>query len=67
MLASLEARLVVTRETVDGVPRPGVVIADRWGEVFAVIDDPARTDVDDLIEWLRWVQMKCPECEGEAY
>lgn len=63
----LGARLVVTHDEVPGVPRPGVVIADRWGEVFTVIDDPARFDADDLVEWLRWLQMKCPECEGEAY
>lgn len=66
-IAALEARLVVTRDPIAGVPRPGAVVADRWGEVFAVIDEAGSTYADDLIEWIRWVQMKCPECEGEAY
>jgi hypothetical protein len=62
--------VVVTREHVDGVDGPGVVVADRWGEVqFATRARPDLSDMpppDTLIEWLRFVQYQCPECQGEA-
>lgn len=60
---------VVTRDPIDGFPCPGVVVADRWGEIAHVVQG---TDVDDLpapdelTEWVRYVQSRCPECEGEA-
>ena len=60
---------IVTRDPVDGLPRPGVVVADQWGEIAhvagaAVVEElPAP---DELIDWLRYVQSRCPECEGEA-
>ena len=60
---------VITRDRVSGVPSPGIVVADRWGEIHHLaggktVDDLPRPD--DLIEWLRYVQHQCPECEGEA-
>ena len=61
--------LVVTRTGIAGVPRPGVVIADRWGEIYSVVHARSAQDlptVDDLLEWLRYIQHACPECEGET-
>jgi hypothetical protein len=64
-----ETRLVVTREAISGLPTPSVVIGDRWGEIqdlatagpsLAAFPVPA-----ELLEWLHYVQMRCPECEGE--
>jgi hypothetical protein len=66
---ALAAECVITADTVPGVRAPAVVIADRWGEVqFAeaaatVAGLPA---VDELLDWLAYVQHRCPECEGEA-
>ena len=67
--AAHEAECVITVDTVSGVPGPAVVIADRWGEIVFV--QPGRSiadlpDVTDILEWLRFVQYQCPECQGEA-
>jgi hypothetical protein len=63
-----DAEIVVTADEVPGVLRPGVLVADRWGEIFFVAPiDPAAIDVDDLADWVRFVQIQCPECQGEAW
>ncbi len=68
-LERLETTFVATADGVPGVPCPGLIIADRWGEVMHR-DTPSDVSglmaVDDLLEWVRYVQYKCPECEGEA-
>ncbi len=63
------AECVVTRTAVAGMPAPSAIVADRWGEIYfgaAAEDVAALPSPDGLVEWLRYVQMKCPECEGEA-
>lgn len=60
---------VITRDCVSGVPTPGVVVADRWGEIHDVAHATGVEDLPsphELIEWLRYVQRQCPECQGEA-
>ena len=60
---------VVTCDRLAGIPNPGVVIADRWGEVMHVAQAPdvAHLPVpDELVEWVDYVRHRCPECEGEA-
>jgi hypothetical protein len=64
-----DSACVITRDRVSGVPSPGIVVADRWGEIHHVADGKTVDDLpgpDDVIEWLRYVQHQCPECEGEA-
>lgn len=65
-LAALETTCVITSDAVPGVPTPGIVIADRWGEIQAVADAASWMTIDDVFDWLRFVLYKCPECEGEA-
>jgi peroxiredoxin len=60
---------VITRDAIEGVPHPGVLVADRWGEIVHIAstsEDAGRPDVDDLLEWLHFTRMRCPECEGET-
>ena len=60
---------IVTADAIEGLPQPGVVVADRWGEIVHVSStsvDAGLPDVDDLIEWLDFTRMRCPECEGET-
>ena len=59
---------VITRDRVPGVPAPGALVADRWGEIVHVaasrlsgLPTPA-----ELLEWVDYVARRCPECEGEA-
>ena len=64
-----DAQLIITADEVPGVPSPGVVVADQWGEIVYVAgaDHPsALPDADELIEWLQFVRYRCPECEGET-
>lgn len=62
-----ETSVVVTTEAVAGVVPPRVLVADRWGEIQHVLA-PARDerselpDVDELLSWIGFVRMQCPEC-----
>jgi hypothetical protein len=60
---------VITHDIVGGLPYPGVVVADRWGEIVhlaSAVDEARLPDVGELQEWIDYVQRRCPECEGEA-
>jgi hypothetical protein len=55
--------LVITREPVQGLPAPGVLVADRFGEIFQVFDgSQGLPPVPELVESLRFMQRQCPEC-----
>lgn len=60
---------VITRDPVPGIPDLGVVVADRWGEI-AHVSTPPRVDdlpaAEELLEWVDYLERRCPECEGEA-
>ncbi len=61
--------LVATRLPLPFPAAPGLVIADRWGEVRWIAhpdDDAGLPPTAEIIEWLRFVQMECPECQGET-
>jgi peroxiredoxin len=60
---------VVTRDRVPGIHSPAVVVADRWGEIVHIatptqVDD--LTSPEELLEWVDYLDRRCPECEGEA-
>jgi hypothetical protein len=61
-----DTTLIVTHDPVVGLAAPGVLIADRWGEVVHVASGPDLPSVSDLIAWVEYVQRRCPECEGES-
>lgn len=66
---SREAECVITREAVPGLPAPGALVADRWGEIAHVAAESSVADLpgaDELLEWVEYLQNRCPECEGEA-
>lgn len=68
-LTAHDTACLVTREPVPGAPCPGIVIADRWGEIYhaAGASSPGQLpSPSELVEWLRYVQMQCPECQGET-
>ena len=74
--AAAEATLVISTDPVEWLPRPGVVVADQWGEIVYVFDahhpDEARRSdrrgttplpsARELIDWLNFVRIECPEC-----
>lgn len=60
---------VITPDEVSGVGRPGLVVADKWGEVQFAQSAPTAAGLargDELAEWLEFVRYQCPECQGEA-
>jgi hypothetical protein len=65
-----DAILVVTKTRLTEIASTGVVVADRWGEVYYVQESERAAQlpaVDELIDWLRFVRNECPECQGEAW
>ena len=68
-LAAYDAALLITTTRMEDVASPGVVVADRWGEVYYVQAADRASDLpapDELIDWLRFVRNECPECHGET-
>ncbi len=53
-----------------GIGGGGMVIADQWGEVFFVEAGAegkhTLPPAAEVVEWLRFVAIQCPECQGEA-
>ena len=68
-LAAYDAALLITTTRIEGVASPGVVVADRWGEVYYAQGADRASDLpapDELVDWLRFVRNECPECQGET-
>ena len=52
-----------------GLAGAAVVIADQWGEVAHVVDAGAGHELPsarEIAEWVQYLAIRCPECEGEA-
>lgn len=48
-----------------GIDDSALIIADRWGVVYFVQETTTLHDlppVDEVIEWVRYLSMQCPEC-----
>jgi hypothetical protein len=70
-LTAHETSVVFTRDPIRGLDAPAIAIADRWGEIHHVFAcDPVAPHTwpaaENLVEWLRYVQTQCPECQGET-
>ena len=64
-----QAQCVATRDSIPGVNPPAVIVADRWGEIVYAAAAPTTDELpaaEAILEWLEYVQQRCPECEGEA-
>lgn len=67
--AGSDTACVLTRDVVTGIPSPGIVVADQWGEIVYIGSGAQVADLPpphELVEWVSYVQHRCPECEGEA-
>lgn len=69
--ADFEARetvLTISTEPVPGLPAPGVVVADRWGEIVFVAGSERVDELPgpaELLDWADYTRRRCAECEGE--
>jgi len=60
---------LVTSDRIAGLPSPVAIVADRWGELIHVAhaaDIAHLPRPEELLEWIDFLQHRCPECEGEA-
>jgi hypothetical protein len=69
-LAAHDAVVVVTTTPIEGMPLPGCAVADRWGEMQWVASAERIADLPsarEIAAWLQFVEIQCPECEGEVH
>jgi hypothetical protein len=69
-LAVHDAVVVVTTTPIDGMPLPGCAVADRWGQMQWVASAERVVDLPsprEIAAWLQFVEIQCPECEGEVH
>jgi hypothetical protein len=69
-LAVHDAVVVVTTNPIDGMPLPGCAVADRWGQMQWVTSADRVVDLPsprEIAAWLQFVEIQCPECEGEVH
>ncbi len=48
-----------------GRPGPAIYVTDQYGEIFEVyraFDGRSGPKVGELLEWLQFINMQCPEC-----
>jgi hypothetical protein len=67
--ADRDLEYVVTLDAIAGVPHPGVLVADKWGEIVYAVGKSDVADLpslQELLEWVDYLNAQCPECEGEA-
>jgi hypothetical protein len=59
-------RVLLLVHSADG-EEAALVIADEWGEVYSVADAGTGhrfPTPPEIIEWVRFLAIQCPECEG---
>jgi hypothetical protein len=69
-LAAHDAVVVVTTNKIDGMPLPGCAVADRWGQIQWVTAAERIAELPtprEIAAWLQFVEIQCPECEGEVH
>jgi hypothetical protein len=69
-LAVHDAVVVVTTNRIDGMPLPGCAVADRWGQMQWVASADRIAELPtprEIAAWLHFVEIQCPECEGEVH
>jgi hypothetical protein len=56
-----EAEVIVAEDT--ELHRAAICIADRYGEVyFSAFFSDTVPSADSVLEWLRFIEIQCPEC-----
>lgn len=69
-LSAHDAVVVVTTTPIEGMPLPGCAVADRWGDMQWVASANRVAELPstrEIAAWLRFVEIQCPECEGEVH
>ena len=64
-----DTTLVISHDALADLPAPAILVADKWGEIHYVHAGSTLAempDADALLEWLTFVRVQCPECQGET-
>ena len=68
------ARVYIDRERIlqlrIGLAAPAVLVADQWREIHLMESAGAEhgfVAIDEILAWLRYLAVQCPECQGEAF
>jgi hypothetical protein len=64
-----DTECVMTKDHVEELPAPSVLIADRYGEIIFATNRTtvdALPSVEEILDWVEYLRRQCPECEGEA-
>jgi hypothetical protein len=62
-----ETTVRVTTDAVPKLPTPAALVADRWGEILD-LETASRgqtfrfPDVNELLSWVHFIEIQCPEC-----
>lgn len=59
---AVETACVVTMTAVEGVPQPGALVADRYGEIAFISgrgEGEALPAPEELADWLRYIGIRC--------
>jgi peroxiredoxin len=68
-LGHQDLEYVITRDPIAGLSASTVLVADIWGEIVFTAEDSevaALPAPRDVLEWVNYLNHRCPECEGEA-
>ncbi len=65
-LSDQDLEYVLTRDFIPGISGSSVLVADRWGEIVYTVEESDVAASQDVLEWVNYLNNRCPECEGEA-
>ena len=52
------------------VSAPSVIVADQWGEIhqrYEAGEEHRFPSIPELVEWMRFLAIQCPECQAESF
>jgi hypothetical protein len=64
-----DTALVISHDALPDLPAPAVLVADKWGEIHHAHAAPTIAEMPDaeaILDWLTYVRVQCPECQGET-
>ena len=64
-----DTSLVISHDALPDLPAPAILVADKWGEIHyahAASTLAEMLDSEAVLEWLTYVRVQCPECQGET-
>jgi peroxiredoxin len=64
-----DTSLVISHDALADLPAPAILVADKWGEIHYAYTASTLAEMpvaESILEWLTYVRVQCPECQGET-